>query len=567
MITMKQEEIIRLIKQNKQEYDALLLLLFSEDGFSFSPVDRPHFVIMNQDDQKNKVLRLSGYSEDAIIYELRDGSNLNLCSSYGNNVSCFMGNKKEIEKGRLFFNHPEHLYGYITKTGNRVRYEIIYDRSKEKGITRITEYALLEYIEYFKIESYEDLQVRISSAYDKLKNYSIEIQNNEAEFMYSDVVLKRIREKYGKDAINIQRILAYKLNSNLFDIYSENNRFKQTSGLSNGNAIFVGDESAISWVMYQEYLPKPIIYTKLKERISIVNPKDEIPDLIQIIAWEYKATEIRIATGYMFDSGINMIQRACSTVVNGKGKIELLIGSLQTYRPGTKQKMVNRNTADMINALCKLPYYTVMTYPDRFYHGKYYYISNGETTYVITGSSNVTSTAYRTNRELDVIFRFDSKDDPLLFEFENWYSDLKNKSVVITDLDINLFDSNLIKDDQGNKHGASYYRNLTSEEERARYRFLENLNPTKVEIQIFNRKRDFKAFANYIAFVFEEKAITILECFSYGNSSYIFSTSDIKEIQNKLCRKSKDQVQKESIYITSVSHDDYYEQTINSIMK
>lgn len=207
-----------------------------------------------------------------------------------------------------------------------------------------------------------------------------------------------------------------------------------------------------------------------------------------------------------------------------------------------------------------------MTYPEKFYHGKFYYISNGEITYIITGSSNVTSTAYRANKELDVIFRFDEKNDPLLLEFEDWYLETKNRSMVINSLDLSLFESNLYKDDMGNKHGASYYRSLTSEEEKSRYRFLESHNPTRVELTLFDRKRDFKAFSKYVAFVFEEKEITILESFSYGNSSYIFSTSDNKELQEKLCRKSKDQAQKESFFISNVPHDYLYEETINKIM-
>lgn len=329
-------------------------------------------------------------------------------------------------------------------------------------------------------------------------------------------------------------------------------------------------ESSISFSV--KFIPLPEVKTLIDQDISIVDPDDKISDILYQIAVKIGANAFFAATGYTYDSGIRMLEPAikCTRGINESYYIELIIGDLQNYKPDIKQKCMNRKTAERINWLkdCHMLDH-LYTYPDAFYHGKFYYISNGRISYVIVGSSNITESAYTKNRELDVMFRFERGEDGKPCEqeqmFLDWYADLKEKCVEIPRLNETLFSSNLIIDEAGNSSSPSILKKLTSEEERERYRFLESLCPSEVDEKMFYKKKEFKAFKGYIAFFYPENNITVLESFQYGNSCFVFGTTDEERIRMALARKSKEQVKQSDIYISNVNHDEDYQSELRQI--
>ena len=56
-----------------------------------------------------------------------------------------------------------------------------------------------------------------------------------------------------------------------------------------------------------------------------------------------------------------------------------------------------------------------------------------------------------------------------------------------------------------------------------------------------------------------------IECFSYGNSSYVFENSNVEEIIQLIANRSKETVKKSDLFISDIRHDDSYQDTLKAI--
>ena len=551
--TMSAEELIRYIEDNHLEFQILDILLFNDCGFEFVPVYRPRIKPM---------VGKSGHTNFGIF----DYDGINILGSHCQMTSFSMPAERMPKNWNKYINHPEHLHAYMFRYNNIIKGEFIYSRRSTVS-AQIRNDAFESFIEYSGISNIKDFNKIARNAAKKRRKQCCDPSDVHKRFMNyinilfdESVINSLIYNHIDKDAFT---------NSFLPRLIEVEEAIYLNRYISVENMLLL-TESGISFSM--NFVLPVKNNTSLNQSFVIIDTNDHIPNILYQIAINISSNVFFAATGYIYDSGIQMLTPTLLSTrgYNNSPNIELIIGDLQNYSPDIKQKSMNRKTAESVNWL-KDNYVLnhLYTCPDAFYHGKFYYISNGRISYVIVGSSNITESAYTKNRELDVMFRFERGEDGKPCEqeqmFLDWYADLKEKCVEIPRLDETLFSSNLLIDEAGNSSSSSILKKLTSEEERERYRFLESLRPSSVDEKMFYKKKEFKAFKGYIAFFYPENNITVLESFQYGNSCFVFGTTDEERIRMALARKSKEQVKQSDIYISNVNHDEDYQSELRQI--
>ena len=117
-----------------------------------------------------------------------------------------------------------------------------------------------------------------------------------------------------------------------------------------------------------------------------------------------------IAVGFVYESGIKIIEDELKMIAERENSdIEMIIGSLQYFDCNTTGTKIDKSTVIKINELIEKLDVSVYTYQQSFYHGKYYYLQNKNKAYVIIGSSNISSSAFNNNYEVDIIYTFEWK--------------------------------------------------------------------------------------------------------------------------------------------------------------
>lgn len=546
---MTANELIQYIETNKLEYQMVDILLFNDFQFDFIPVFNPKVAINNMD------------------CSLLDGDELNLLSSDYQLPSFRLTEELLPSNWNRYVNHPEHLSAYIVRHINSVFGEFIYNRGSNASI-QIRNEAFEDFIQISGISNINDFNKLARRASSIRRNRYRKGFGDKNTIKYVDLLIdKRVFDSLMFNHEDPELIIQmYSIR-----LFEAEKRIYNDRYISIDNSLILPEntESVISF--FAEFIPIDKNKTPLDQDVSIIDKDDHISNILYQIAIETNANTFFAATGYAYESGIRMLLPAI-TCVRGNNKphsIELIIGDLKNYKNDVKQKSMNRATASKLNWM-KDSYLLdhLYTYPNAFYHGKFYYISNGKITYVIIGSSNITESAYSKNRELDLIFRFQKEGDEISEQeqmFYDWYINLRKNSIELHKLNETLFKSNLYIDEANNSYGSSILRELTSEEEKERFRFLEDLNPSQINGKIFSQKKEFKAFQHYIAFYYPEKNLSIIESFRYGNSCFILGTTDEERIKLELSRKSKEQVRQSDIYISNVNHDEYYQSEIRRI--
>lgn len=249
--------------------------------------------------------------------------------------------------------------------------------------------------------------------------------------------------------------------------------------------------------------------------------------------------KVYIATGFVYKSGLELIETNLKSVIDNGGVVEIIAGNLKEYLSGRCNNQMDRNTAEHINYLInsKLKFYGCSS---KFYHGKLYYIKQRDITYVIHGSTNLSYNAFRNNIELDVL----NCSDQITNAFENYYDMLKAKSELIENLSLELFynreftntesiaENQKISRDDMNKRISL----VPDEDLRERLNMWLLYNPSDFYDNIPISKN------RYIAIEYIEKSIVVLETFIPGNSYFVFYDETIDSIKELTKAKSKNEI-------------------------
>lgn len=548
---MDSDELIKYMNDNQLEYQMLSLLLFYSVEFMFLPINNP---ILIKENDYISLLGGDGYNMFSTDYQ-----------SPG-----FYDQLSNAPGGMRFFNHPEYLKAIQLRFGCE-KFTICHYSRKSSAIKDIRELAFSNFIFIFHVDDIITLNKCISKAEENRKNWSryyspyIDRNVTDVNLLFDDSIYESIEN-----------------NSIDFDIFYQQvkNRLKEidekmTDGLyvsCDSYVEFASDDSQkiVSLYCTQNYTPLPNIKTTLNKESTLISEEDTISDILYSLAIKLNANKLLIATGYAYESGLHMLEPTMELVKNhDNANVEIIVGALQNYDGINKTKELNIKTANKINDLIQnMCISTLMTRRDCFYHGKFYYISNGNESYIICGSSNVTSSAYEKNDELDLLFKFDDTTNRYLErKLLERYNHLKEHCDIIQTLNQNCFDKNFYVDESGKSKVDNIYKKLTNDEEVQRFNYLKKHSPDEIFESPFIKGIEFGSFKNYSLFIFERIHISILEGFSYGDACYIFEANDIEEIKKIISMKSKNEVKRDERFLTSVIHDEHYTEKINQIIE
>ena len=261
--------------------------------------------------------------------------------------------------------------------------------------------------------------------------------------------------------------------------------------------------------------------------------KNTIGKIINEIAKRENITTFYVAVGFAFRSGLMMIEDIFNLIYASHGKCQMIVGALQNYGSGLLDYKINKDTAKYLNDLIDTDKIELFTNQHVFYHGKFYYLSNQEKAYIITGSSNLSATAFNKNYEMDVIqvVKKGSKQD---LAFLKWYEELRTDCIELQHLDENKFEefgwnseldvfSNVGHSDVRNgrisvKAVLEKLKELSDEETQFRIKLWMKYNPAIYDKDFI----EIESLKGYSMFVFEENKLVVFESFEPRNSYYTF---------------------------------------------
>ena len=258
---------------------------------------------------------------------------------------------------------------------------------------------------------------------------------------------------------------------------------------------------------------------------------------LRAIINNYNVRKFYIACGFVYSSGIKMLQPEIDVLLKNSAEIKILAGNLQQYFSDNGRLQMDLQTAKELNFLIKKGV-QLKTITNCFYHGKMFFLVCDEITFVIVGSTNMSRNAFRYNNEFDNMFVYETTDNEHMKHFQK----LWQEAISIDELDETKFSSNVIinEGEQLNTIDANIVRDRISQIEdiNLKNRLVTWLkyNPINIYDKIDVAGRE------YIAIEFSEKQMIVLESFYPGNSYFVFYGLSIHSLIKSIEGKNKTQI-------------------------
>lgn len=283
-----------------------------------------------------------------------------------------------------------------------------------------------------------------------------------------------------------------------------------------------------------------------KTNYSTIIPKNQTSFILKELIKRTNVNVFLAAVGFVYESGLKILESELKQISErSNADIEMIVGSLQHFdaeNPGTK---IDKATVIKINELMETLGIKMFTYQPTFYHGKYYYLQSADKGYVIIGSSNISTTAFNENYELDVIHTFEPR---LNNNFINWFFQLREKSKEITELEIEKFSSTNWASEQDvflnvdrNILTMESVRNeineLTDDDKKYRMNLWLEHNPTYIYKDV-----RVDALKNYIMFIYTTDQLAVFESLVPGNAYYVFKYDDVNVLLEEISHMTKTQM-------------------------
>ena len=225
----------------------------------------------------------------------------------------------------------------------------------------------------------------------------------------------------------------------------------------------------------------------------------------------------------------------------------------------TKVEGIDLDTARYLNGLIKLGYFTLSTFEDCFFHGKYYFFKGEKYSAVIVGSSNVSASGLRNNSELNT-FIICENNSPQLNPYLSWYNAFRNNCSNITSLSLECFQKHISEQDTP-RYRESYgtstpekefikkVSELPDDEIKHRLSIWLKFKPSKITENI-----TMSPFAGYILLEYESINLFVFESLSPNNAFYCFNASNEKQLVSQISGKTKTQLYKENLLVRRGYH-------------
>lgn len=464
----------------------------------------------------------------------------------------------------------------INEIGNYVKVKNIKNK-KNNSLVKTEEiakkYVIIEKIRSIENPPYEMQIEAIQSDYGAL-HYIKEIHPK----IYKELYFDKNFDVYSLEDFNLQlKIIS------AFDIlekkYGKRTEESTTSTIS-GSHGEIGDSEVLRNVdrktkeyriHVKEFLERLVIKLVGSDMVSeLITSEIPISEYINEFSLSEHLTDMYVACGYVYRSGLDMIEPAIKELKDKNGKLELIIGSLKDYyKASTDNKIINMdvNTVQYLNYLIGEKLANVSTYENQFYHGKYYFMQGKEISCCIIGSSNLSLSGFAANYELNTLYLF--KNDCVIYQkLKEWFSEFKKQCIPIERLlECNFADTNMVFDTISNSTTAisvdidkieNEIRMLTDQEVKFRLNLWLSKKPTNIY-----RKLNIDKLNDYIAFEFADYNLIVFESFVSGNGYYYFDSNNIFETIEKIKQLSKTEI----FQMTDMRKRGYHVKEANTLVK
>lgn len=284
-----------------------------------------------------------------------------------------------------------------------------------------------------------------------------------------------------------------------------------------------------------------------------------ISQVITEIAKSKNITQLHMAVGFAFQSGLKKIEEAIQVVRREQGQCEMILGSLQNYDEDINQRKIDKSTVKYLNELICKKRILLYTYKEAFYHGKFYYLASEKNAYIIVGSSNISKTAFDYNYEMDVLFVVEkgSEQDK---KFCGWYEQLKKQCKEINRINEKIFQEYNWQSELDVFQSANL-KKISPEEIRKRIQLLSD-EETKFRQNLWLAHNPvvyddvgIDALKAYTMYVFEEKELVVFESFIPQNAFYAFACPNgIEDLIITIKSMTKTQMTFSQNYINRGNH-------------
>ena len=399
----------------------------------------------------------------------------------------------------------------------------------------------------------EEVDKEFSALEKLLIKYTINSeQNNEEEMMvvlYNTIANFRavnfFWEKYNHDLL---------LHNVSEDWFYDNEYFRINNWRYDVQEIIDLDE------LYQKGLEDYCDYILNSQDDMMILRKNTIDSVINGIVRKANITKLYAATGFVFSSGLRLLQESLNLVNDRNGKCRIVAGSLISYANKNANNKIDKTTVQYLNALLRNKKIELYSYMEAFYHGKFYYLCDENFAYIIIGSSNISKTAFHSNHELDILHKvkLGSNQDIL---FSNWFDRFISQCDKITKLDEKKFDDlnwnselDIFKPINRKIVSSNEIKKkidaLTDEETQFRLNIWMNYRPDIICDDI-----PIEALKEYTMFAFSQNEVVVFESFEPQNAFYVFGCPNgIENLINSIAKLTKSQMVFSEWYVDRGNH-------------
>ena len=299
---------------------------------------------------------------------------------------------------------------------------------------------------------------------------------------------------------------------------------------------------------------------KVSKDAMMVLRKNTIDSVINGIVRKANITKLYAATGFVFSSGLRLLQESLNIINDRNGKCRIVAGSLNSCANENVNNKIDKTTVNYLNALIRDKKIELYSYIGAFYHGKFYYLCNEDYAYIIIGSSNISKAAFRSNFELDILHKvkLGSSQDKL---FSNWFNGFISQCDKITNLDEKQFEDfnwnneldvfkplnrKIVSSNEIKKRIAA----LTDEETQFRLNIWMDYRPDIICDDI-----SIEALKSYTMFAFLEEELVVFESFEPQNAFYVFGCPNgLENLINSIAKLTKSQMTLSKWYVDRGNH-------------
>lgn len=283
----------------------------------------------------------------------------------------------------------------------------------------------------------------------------------------------------------------------------------------------------------------------------LINSEEALDSHINYLAKKINCKKLELATGYVYKSGLVLLDSIIDKLLSNNNKVKIIMGSLFQ-----KNDNIDKGTASYMNNLLNQGM-KLRTYVRRFFHGKLYILYGDKYSCVFIGSSNISKGGFYENCETNVLFIIDNSSDKLQ-EFKQYYNNLWCCSQEVDEI---MFNDSLLENIE-NLDGEK------NDEVNRKFDYLRKYKPNK-EIESVNAFIGCIYETDYTAFYYKRlDRLLILESKVYQNAIYIFENVDNIGVFLKSL-KNKEQCIKLPEYRERINHskDDTYKERVISIIE